>query len=495
MKKLFILFPALFVGVSIFAQSIVVSFTGKNINNNYVQIDSVVVIDLTNSWSVKLTYPDTTLDLSTVGINNYENQQNEFALSQNIPNPFNGVTDFSLSIGEKENVIIEVRDILGKKIIDYNQILEPGNHVFTISLDIPQMYLLTARTKNHSASIKMVNTVKSGYACNIAYKNNEIFSQPIQKATQINIFSANDTMQYVVYYQNKSITRIQKQTASEAMTFIFDPNVFVNTTPQNRTILLEEFTGDNCQYCPDGHRRADSLVAKYPGVIYNINIHAGSFAHNYKTDVGTLLNNYFYVSGYPTGMVSREVVKVGDKYLYPISRDAWGFVAAQLYIKPSYVNVAAKTTIDTNTRQLTCTIQAYFTANSEAVNGKNYIHVALLQDSIWGIQSNGKKYYPAMWSDSLNKYCHNHMLRELILGVDGENIGGTSSGTMYQKSFTYDIPESYKDGNNPAVDAILEHLSVLVFITEGEPSNLDEYKNNKERIIYVNKSELILTGE
>lgn len=107
MKKLFILFPALFVGVSIFAQSIVVSFTGKNINNNYVQIDSVVVIDLTNSWSVKLTYPDTTLDLSTVGINNYENQQNEFALSQNIPNPFNGVTDFSLSIGKKKMLLLK----------------------------------------------------------------------------------------------------------------------------------------------------------------------------------------------------------------------------------------------------------------------------------------------------------------------------------------------------------------------------------------------------
>ncbi len=42
---------------------------------------------------------------------------------------------------------------------------------------------------------------------------------------------------------------------------------------------------------------------------------------------------------------------------------------------------------------------------------------------------------------------------------------------------------------------VLEDLYVLVFITEGEPSNIDEYKNNNERVIYVTKSELVLTKE
>ena len=27
----------------------------------------------------------------------------------------------------------------------------------------------------------------------------------------------------------------------------------VNTTPENRTALLEDFTGINCGYCPEGH--------------------------------------------------------------------------------------------------------------------------------------------------------------------------------------------------------------------------------------------------
>jgi len=35
--------------------------------------------------------------------------------------------------------------------------------------------------------------------------------------------------------------------------------VFVSKTPENRKVILEEYTGINCGYCPDGHKRADSL--------------------------------------------------------------------------------------------------------------------------------------------------------------------------------------------------------------------------------------------
>ncbi|MDD4582270.1 MAG: hypothetical protein PHH25_07885 [Bacteroidales bacterium] len=82
------------------------------------------------------------------------------------------------------------------------------------------------------------------------------------------------------------------------------------------------------------------------------------------------------------------------------------------------------------------------------------------------------------------------MLRELILGVDGENMGGGSKNTLYNKTFSYDIPLTISDE-----DVILDHLQVLVFITEGEPSNSDEYKNNKERVIYVTKSNIEFIGE
>jgi len=56
---------------------------------------------------------------------------------------------------------------------------------------------------------------------------------------------------------------------------------------------------------------------------------------------------------------------------------------------------------------------------------------------------------------------------------------------MYNKTFTYDIPLVISDE-----DVKLNHLEVLVFITEGEPSNTEEYQYNKERVIYVTKSNI-----
>lgn len=39
----------------------------------------------------------------------------------------------------------------------------------------------------------------------------------------------------------------------------------VSTQQQKRKVLLEEFTGYTCQFCPDGHKKADQLVAGNPG--------------------------------------------------------------------------------------------------------------------------------------------------------------------------------------------------------------------------------------
>lgn len=48
---------------------------------------------------------------------------------------------------------------------------------------------------------------------------------------------------------------------------------------ENKNVVLEEFTGIHCQYCPDGHRRAQELKDAHPDDVIIINIHTGSFAN------------------------------------------------------------------------------------------------------------------------------------------------------------------------------------------------------------------------
>ena len=52
----------------------------------------------------------------------------------------------------------------------------------------------------------------------------------------------------------------------------------VSTTPENRNVVLEEFTGIHCGYCPDGHLLAQQLHDNNPGDIVLINIHSISLA-------------------------------------------------------------------------------------------------------------------------------------------------------------------------------------------------------------------------
>ena len=267
--------------------------------------------------------------------------------------------------------------------------------------------------------------------------------------------------------------------------------VFVSKTAQNRNVLLEEYTGINCGYCPDGHKIADSLHAIYGDKFIQINIHAGSFAPAYKTPEGTALNTAFNINSYPAGVVSRELVNTGSAYKFGISRSSWNGVASQIMAKPAYANVAAKTTINQSTRKLTCKVQVYFTDSSAVDAGLNYINIALVQNNILGSQSGAIKLYPEMYDSETGKYKHNHMLRALINGVDGESIPNNTKKTLYSKTFTYDIPETISN-----VDVVLEDVDVIVFVTQNTPNtiptNFTDVNKEMPRVINVCKSALTL---
>ncbi|MBN8572914.1 MAG: hypothetical protein J0M05_03290, partial [Candidatus Kapabacteria bacterium] len=53
----------------------------------------------------------------------------------------------------------------------------------------------------------------------------------------------------------------------------------VSTQKLNRTVVLEDFTGVRCGYCPEGHVIAADIKKNSPvGSVILINIHVGPFA-------------------------------------------------------------------------------------------------------------------------------------------------------------------------------------------------------------------------
>lgn len=233
---------------------------------------------------------------------------------------------------------------------------------------------------------------------------------------------------------------------------------FVSTTPANKNVVLEEYTGTNCVYCPDGHRIAQQLVAANPERVFAMNIHQGSFAGsnpNYKTQWGDALANQTGLTGYPSGTINRHVFTGTTTAL---NRGSWAASATTIMGQASPVNIAAQSTIDWSTRILTVVVEVYYTGN--ATNATNKLNVALLQNNVFGPQTGGANFNPSMVIGS--NYRHMHMLRDLLTGQWGIDITNTTTGSFFTQTFNYTIPADFN-----SVTFNLEDIEVLAFIAEG----------------------------
>lgn len=243
---------------------------------------------------------------------------------------------------------------------------------------------------------------------------------------------------------------------------------FVSTTPANKNVVLEEYTGTNCVYCPDGHRVAQQLVASNPDRIFAINIHQGGFSGNnpdYKTQWGDSLAFQTGLTGYPSGTINRHVFIDTTTAL---ARNTWSTYSSTIMGQPSPVNVAAQSTIDWSTRTLTVVVEVYYTGN--ATNATNKLNVALLQNNVFGPQTGGSNFNPTMVIGA--NYRHMHMLRDLLTGQWGSEITNTTTGSFYTQTYNYTIPENFRN-----VPFNLEDVEVIAFVTEGRQEILTGCKS------------------
>ena len=137
-----------------------------------------------------------------------------------------------------------------------------------------------------------------------------------------------------------------------ALPFFAISQTFVSTTPENKNVILEEFTGITCVYCPDGHRIAQDLHNANPNDVFLINIHTGGYASpqgpgtDFNTSFGAAIAGQSGLSGYPAGTVNRHVFSGGATAM---SRSLWASSATQMMSQASPVNVGIQSSIDMST--------------------------------------------------------------------------------------------------------------------------------------------------
>lgn len=218
-----------------------------------------------------------------------------------------------------------------------------------------------------------------------------------------------------------------------------DEEYSVSTDLSSKGVLLEEFTGINCGWCPEGHAIADKLV-KASSNVYVVAVHAGSFSipssdePDFRTSEGDELVSQFgaEASGYPCGMVNRhDYFDTGNPVC---SRSYWKEYAKLGISETAPVNLFVSGNYDGDTRELDVHVEGYYTSGSQAEN--QTLCVLWTQDNIKGPQNGG------LVGD---EYLHQHVLRGYLTDVWGEALYNPAKGKYFSRDYTLRLPESIKE--------------------------------------------------
>lgn len=250
-----------------------------------------------------------------------------------------------------------------------------------------------------------------------------------------------------------------ESTASEAVPY----NVSSEPTPAH--ILIEEFTGLHCSYCPQAHAIANNLTYVAGERLHVMAVHVGSLAAptGDEVDLRSKYGQTFYgwqgEGGMPSGNINRTVYPgcIGGGYSLP--RGAWAGVSKDLLASatPAPMNLYVAAYLDSTENRIYIDVEAY---SAETAEVPLYLNVALTENFVPGTQA----------GSPLRTYLHRHVLRDMVTGVFGDTLTAaeTAQGAYLRRSYTYTLPEKF---NNRAPNKA--NLACLVFVTDGDRAVLN----------------------
>jgi len=201
----------------------------------YVQLNSIKVMNRTQGGDTTLYWPDTVLVLDyQVGITEFNNAGENLQVFQNYPNPVIDQTTITLFVPEKDKVGVMISDMLGRKVINTEMVLERGHHSFRFTPGSGSLFFFTAQWRGHSSCIKILQATSNAYGINaLEYIGSEA-SSPQLKATediQSFLFSLGDELLYIGYTDTLQSGMLDVPEVSKTYTFQFATNIPCPGTP------------------------------------------------------------------------------------------------------------------------------------------------------------------------------------------------------------------------------------------------------------------------
>lgn len=231
-------------------------------------------------------------------------------------------------------------------------------------------------------------------------------------------------------------------------------------TNGQKYVLLEEFTGCWCGYCPDGDLKLENVLDSNTHVI-GASIHSSDGME--IPDGATIILSC--ITGFPTGLLDRT--PGGPNNSLQIDRHDWmGVLPGRLAIAPDF-DIIMDHEYNDATRELTVTVTA--TALKDLTGDYNF-NVYMLQDSVTGPnnnQWNQNNYYDNDPSSpfygaggEILGFVHRHVVQAMLggtWGTTGVIASNPSINTTYSKTYTYTIPAGDDYTNHRLVGMVMKN--------------------------------------
>ena len=228
-RIIFVLLSIVF-ATGAFGQNSSLNLTFSAINGAaYTRLDSIRVMNRTQSGIAVLHWPDTVLTLNyNMGIPGERYDMADVRVFQNIPNPMQDQALIKTYIPGKGQVKFYVRDVQGRQVAEANYMLEKGLHSFRFSSSGESFYLFTAKWNDRVSSIKILGLpLQTLQAVSLDYLGKEDPGSPMHVSSPFqNIpFSPGDALLYICYSNSRQSGILDNPATNKAAIFQFATNI------------------------------------------------------------------------------------------------------------------------------------------------------------------------------------------------------------------------------------------------------------------------------
>ncbi len=217
--------------------------------------------------------------------------------------------------------------------------------------------------------------------------------------------------------------------------------------PQDRRVLVEEFTGVRCINCPAGSTEIENLLSQQGDRLIAVSIHAEFFAepyaenqYDFRSDEGENLINFLGLpEAYPSAVIDRKIYP-GEADLQLVGLASWAGRIGTQVLETAKVSMELTNSYNPANRGLTVNVvgQAF-----ESIDEEVRLTVMISESGIVDAQLT-----PESSPDLDLNYVHKHVFRTTITPFDGDVLASSMfTGDTFNKEYTFTMPQNWDASN------------------------------------------------